>query len=81
MARSAQPSSSLRTPSGATQKTQVAWWGHHRSACGLITSHCTGGPGLASACAGIYGSQSREDYSEDDIEHYFNYMGMLATEV
>ena len=31
--------------------------------------------------AGIYGSQSREDYSEDDVEHYFNYMGMLATEV
>ena len=31
--------------------------------------------------AGVYGSQSREDYSEDDIEHYFNYMGMLATEV
>ncbi len=30
---------------------------------------------------GIYGSQSREDYSEDDVEHYFNYMGMLATEV
>ena len=24
---------------------------------------------------------SREDYSEDDVEHYFNYMGMLATEV
>ena len=31
--------------------------------------------------AGIYGSQAREDYSEDDVEHYFNYMGMLATEV
>ncbi|KAK9837321.1 hypothetical protein WJX81_006094 [Elliptochloris bilobata] len=33
-----------------------------------------------SESAGIYGSQSREDYSEDDVEHYFNYMGMLATE-
>ena len=30
---------------------------------------------------GIYGSQSREDYSADDVEHYFNYMGMLAIEV
>ncbi|KAF8058064.1 hypothetical protein HT031_005724 [Scenedesmus sp. PABB004] len=30
--------------------------------------------------AGIYGSQGREDYSADDVEHYFNYMGMLAVE-
>jgi hypothetical protein len=36
---------------------------------------------MPGSCAGIYGSQSRDDYSEDDIEHYFNYMGMLATEV
>eukprot|EP00879_Flechtneria_rotunda_P017975 GHRR01018839.1.p1 GENE.GHRR01018839.1~~GHRR01018839.1.p1 ORF type:complete len:103 (+),score=18.20 GHRR01018839.1:91-399(+) len=30
--------------------------------------------------AGIYGSQGRDDYSVDDVEHYFNYMGMLAVE-
>ncbi|CAL8464993.1 g4528 [Coccomyxa elongata] len=30
--------------------------------------------------AGVYASQQREDYSADDVEHYFNYMGMLATE-
>eukprot|EP01025_Chloroclados_australasicus_P049601 TRINITY_DN5658_c0_g1_i1.p1 TRINITY_DN5658_c0_g1~~TRINITY_DN5658_c0_g1_i1.p1 ORF type:complete len:160 (-),score=22.98 TRINITY_DN5658_c0_g1_i1:416-874(-) len=30
--------------------------------------------------AGIYGSQSREDYGYDEVEQYFNYMGMLATE-
>jgi hypothetical protein len=33
------------------------------------------------ACAGVYASQKREDFSADDVEHYFNYMGMLATEV
>lgn len=33
-----------------------------------------------SANAGIYGSQGRDDYSVDDVEHYFNYMGMLAVE-
>jgi len=31
--------------------------------------------------AGVYGSQSRDDYTADDVEQYFNYMGMLATEV
>lgn len=33
-----------------------------------------------SSDAGIYGSQGRDDYSVDDVEHYFNYMGMLAVE-
>ena len=32
------------------------------------------------AMPGIYGSQTRDDYSVDDVEHYFNYMGMLAME-
>jgi len=36
--------------------------------------------GLGSEDAGIYGSQGREDYCVDDVEHYFNYMGMLAVE-
>ena len=31
--------------------------------------------------AGVYASQTRDDFSADDVEHYFNYMGMLATEV
>lgn len=30
--------------------------------------------------AGIYGSQKRDDFDRDDVEHYFNYMGMLAVE-
>ena len=30
---------------------------------------------------GVYGSQTRDDYNADDVEQYFNYMGMLATEV
>eukprot|EP00899_Mesostigma_viride_P025015 jgi/Mesvir1/5699/Mv15713-RA.1 len=30
--------------------------------------------------AGIVGSQGREDYSSDDVEFYFNYMGILAVE-
>lgn len=32
------------------------------------------------SCAGIYGSQGRADFTVDDVEHYFNYMGMLAVE-
>ena len=36
--------------------------------------------GMGSEAAGIYGAQGRDDYSEDDVEHYFNYMGMLAVE-
>ncbi|WIA33486.1 hypothetical protein OEZ86_006614 [Tetradesmus obliquus] len=33
-----------------------------------------------SSDAGIYGSQGRNDFTTDDVEHYFNYMGMLAVE-
>lgn len=33
-----------------------------------------------SQSAGIYGSQGRDDYDRDDVEHYFNYTGMLAEE-
>jgi hypothetical protein len=29
---------------------------------------------------GIYASQGRDDFTVDDVEHYFNYMGMLAVE-
>ena len=37
---------------------------------------------LQAAChAGVYASQTRDDFSADDVEHYFNYMGMLAIEV
>ncbi|XP_044473002.1 protein LHCP TRANSLOCATION DEFECT-like [Mangifera indica] len=36
--------------------------------------------GVDSEGAGIYGSQSRDDFDRDDVEQYFNYMGMLAVE-
>ncbi|KAI3928365.1 hypothetical protein MKW98_023966 [Papaver atlanticum] len=36
--------------------------------------------GVDSEGAGIYGSQKREDFDKDDVEQYFNYMGMLAVE-
>ncbi|EFJ26794.1 hypothetical protein SELMODRAFT_228083 [Selaginella moellendorffii] len=39
-----------------------------------------GNRGLDSQGAGIYGSQKRDDFNKDDVEQYFNYMGMLATE-
>uniref|UniRef100_A0A7S0MZ22 Uncharacterized protein n=1 Tax=Pyramimonas obovata TaxID=1411642 RepID=A0A7S0MZ22_9CHLO len=31
--------------------------------------------------AGIIGAQGRDEYIEDDVEQYFNYMGILAVEV
>jgi len=33
-----------------------------------------------STSAGIVGSQGRDDFNADDVEHYFNYMGCLAVE-
>lgn len=36
--------------------------------------------GLDAEGAGIYGSQGRDDFDRDDVEQYFNYMGMLAAE-
>jgi hypothetical protein len=30
---------------------------------------------------GIIGAQGRDEYIEDDVEQYFNYMGILAVEV
>lgn len=36
--------------------------------------------GQSGSSAGIYGAQGRDDYMEDDVEQYFNYMGMLAEE-
>ncbi|KAL3503471.1 hypothetical protein ACH5RR_037920 [Cinchona calisaya] len=36
--------------------------------------------GVDAEGAGIYGSQSRDDFDSDDVEQYFNYMGMLAVE-
>lgn len=35
---------------------------------------------MVSTPTGIYGSQGRADFTVDDVEHYFNYMGMLAVE-
>ncbi|KAI0504993.1 hypothetical protein KFK09_015950 [Dendrobium nobile] len=39
-----------------------------------------GNRGVDAEGAGIYGSQSRDDFDRDDVEQYFNYMGMLAVE-
>ncbi|GIL99951.1 hypothetical protein Vretimale_4987 [Volvox reticuliferus] len=39
--------------------------------------HCSS---VAAEDAGIVGSQGRDDYTYDDVEQYFNYMGFLATE-
>ncbi|XP_022717927.1 protein LHCP TRANSLOCATION DEFECT [Durio zibethinus] len=36
--------------------------------------------GVDAEGAGIYGSQTRDDFDTDDVEQYFNYMGMLAVE-
>jgi hypothetical protein len=36
--------------------------------------------GFGAEDAGIVGSQGRDDYTYDDVEQYFNYMGFLATE-
>ncbi|XP_068669328.1 protein LHCP TRANSLOCATION DEFECT [Aristolochia californica] len=36
--------------------------------------------GVDAEGAGIYGSQNRDDFDRDDVEQYFNYMGMLAVE-
>ena len=33
-----------------------------------------------SSKAGIVGSQGRDDYEPEDVEYYFNYMGILAVE-
>ncbi|XP_072968501.1 protein LHCP TRANSLOCATION DEFECT-like [Typha angustifolia] len=39
-----------------------------------------GTSGVDAEGAGIYGSQSRNDFSHYDVEQYFDYMGMLAVE-
>lgn len=36
--------------------------------------------GLGAESAGIVGSQGRDDFAAEDVEFYFNYMGMLAVE-
>ncbi|GLC57080.1 hypothetical protein PLESTB_001180900 [Pleodorina starrii] len=39
-----------------------------------------GNNGFKAEDAGIVGSQGRDEYTYDDVEAYFNYMGFLATE-
>jgi hypothetical protein len=36
--------------------------------------------GQTAQSGGIYGSQGKDEYTADDVEQYFNYMGMLAEE-
>ena len=88
MVPNAQPCSrTSRIRSGGPQKTQVCLtlllkcpFVHHS---GLTARKNLVRAGLKDATnrAGVYASQTRDDFSADDVEHYFNYMGMLATEV
>ncbi|KAJ4827347.1 hypothetical protein Tsubulata_003304 [Turnera subulata] len=48
-----------------------------RTKCGFFKF---GKNGVDAEGAGIYGSQGRDDFDRDDVEQYFNYMGMLAVE-
>ncbi|XP_017238623.1 protein LHCP TRANSLOCATION DEFECT [Daucus carota subsp. sativus] len=50
------------------------------SASGATCWFKFGKNGVDAEQAGIYGSQSRNDFDRDDVEQYFNYMGMLAVE-
>ncbi|KAK1391204.1 protein LHCP TRANSLOCATION DEFECT [Heracleum sosnowskyi] len=50
------------------------------SASGTTCWFKFGKNGVDAEQAGIYGSQSRNDFDRDDVEQYFNYMGMLAVE-
>lgn len=65
--------------SGVTQKTQVGAPSSQQR-CNCAASLSPGAQVLCCAPAGIYGSQGRADFTVDDVEHYFNYMGMLAVE-
>ncbi|KAJ7556801.1 hypothetical protein O6H91_05G099500 [Diphasiastrum complanatum] len=54
--------------------------GQTRNSVRLFAWFKFGKNGLDAEGAGIYGSQGRDDFDRDDVEQYFNYMGMLATE-
>ncbi|XP_057864323.1 protein LHCP TRANSLOCATION DEFECT [Cryptomeria japonica] len=49
-----------------------------KSHCRRVT--CWFNFGKSAEGAGVYGTQAREDFDRDDVEQYFNYMGMLAVE-
>ena len=53
----------------------LAWLGLH-PAVSSVQMHLT-----LPQLTGNLASQPREDYTADDVEQYFNYMGMLAAEV
>ncbi|KAF5478871.1 hypothetical protein F2P56_005398 [Juglans regia] len=65
-------------------RNRLGWVGHYgigpsngsRAKCWFKF----GKSGVDAEGAGIYGSQTREDFDRDDVEQYFNYMGMLAVE-
>eukprot|EP00245_Coleochaete_scutata_P005051 TRINITY_DN18302_c0_g1_i1.p1 TRINITY_DN18302_c0_g1~~TRINITY_DN18302_c0_g1_i1.p1 ORF type:complete len:192 (-),score=46.22 TRINITY_DN18302_c0_g1_i1:339-914(-) len=80
----------------STMQLQSSFFGRSRSKGGaaLLGAQARGGQGrivalfgvkfgkdgLDSKGAGIYGSQTREEFSSSDCEHYFEYSGMLAME-
>ncbi|KAG0472482.1 hypothetical protein HPP92_017028 [Vanilla planifolia] len=65
----------LRRPSPRTKRAAPA--GHGGGAQCFFKF---GSRGVDAKDAGIYGSQSRDDFNRDDVEQYFNYTGMLAVE-
>ncbi|KAK6149306.1 hypothetical protein DH2020_016831 [Rehmannia glutinosa] len=88
------PSTSIRPPVTILPKLNSEFLGSIRNiggcrstrklgpSCGSRTT-CWfrfGKNGVDAKGAGIYGSQARDDFDRDDVEQYFNYMGMLAVE-
>ncbi|MQM11434.1 hypothetical protein Taro_044341 [Colocasia esculenta] len=71
----------LRCLGGPSRLRATVWPGGRGAAGG--GARCWfkfGNRGVDSEGAGIYGSQTRDDFGRDDVEQYFNYMGMLAVE-
>ncbi|XP_077246216.1 protein LHCP TRANSLOCATION DEFECT-like [Tasmannia lanceolata] len=85
------PSSSsswkLKTPFMGIMKS-LGWFKARRIGMKIVPSSGSrvkcwfrfGKNGVNAEGAGIYGSQTRDDFDRDDVEQYFNYMGMLAVE-
>uniref|UniRef100_A0A7N0UYN5 Protein LHCP TRANSLOCATION DEFECT n=1 Tax=Kalanchoe fedtschenkoi TaxID=63787 RepID=A0A7N0UYN5_KALFE len=63
-----------------TRTTELGSKLQRRQSSGATCWFKFGKNGVDAEGAGIYGSQSRNDFDRDDVEQYFNYMGMLAVE-
>ncbi|XP_016433605.1 protein LHCP TRANSLOCATION DEFECT [Nicotiana tabacum] len=67
---------------GASKLKRIGWCSRPNGlgpSCGSRTT-CWFNFRQNAETAGVYGSQSRDDFDRDDVEQYFNYMGMLAVE-